>query len=180
MTEKDKSYKILEFLPPYSENYLSIRGDVSDSGIPIEFIKNNGEKWVYNFSNTLDKSIKIFNLGENQYFLVINSGVAYTIDKENENSIKEIACGINDFFEIERQIILIESYSIIIIENINNIEYFQNSKISDFRENQIENGVLKGVLNYNFVRSDYQIDLKNLELRINSEVDKKMIQKRKL
>ena len=170
--KKNESYRILKYPPSYLGNYLSIRGDVTDSGIPVEFIKNNGDKWVYIFSHIGDKPIQIFNIGENQYFLVIISGIAYITDKENENSIKEIACGISEIFETKRQIILIENYSIIIIENVNKIKHFQSSNFSDIRENRIENGVLKGVLDYNFQKTKYEIDLQNLEFNRISETNK--------
>jgi len=70
VTENEKSYKILKFPPAYLDGYLAINGSLSEYCIPIEFTKNNEEKWVYGFEGEIEKEIKIINLKDKRYFLI--------------------------------------------------------------------------------------------------------------
>ena len=49
------------------DGYLAINGCLSEYCIPIEFTKNNGEKWVYGFHGEIEKGIEIIVKGKIVY-----------------------------------------------------------------------------------------------------------------
>ncbi len=173
------------------DGYLAINGCLSEYCIPIEFTKNNGEKWVYGFHGEIEKEIKIIDLKDNRYFLIstINElNTNYIVDIETINPINEIDY-VTEKLEFNNELILIlSSNSIAIIKEPNEIKYIENLCWDGIRNNRIENGVLKGQL-YDWNNSDsgeeydktnYELNLKTLILRKGKELEHKKVPIKKM
>ena len=191
MTENEDPYKILKYPPAYLDGYLAIKGCLSEYCIPIEFTKNNGDKWVYGFEGEIEKEIEIINLNDNRYFFIstINElNTNYIVDLETVNPIKEIDY-VSEKLKYNNELILIlSSNSIAIIKEPNEIKYIENLCWDGIRNNRIENGVLKGQL-YDWNNSDsgeeydktnYELDLKTLILRKGKELERKQVPIKKM
>jgi hypothetical protein len=191
VTENKNPYKILKYPPAYLDGYLAINGCLSEYCIPIEFTKNNGEKWVYGFEGEIEKEIEIINLKDNRYFFIstINElNTNYIVDLETVNPIKEIDY-VSEKLKYNNELILIlSSNSIAIIKEPNEIKYLENLCWDGIRNNRIENGVLKGQL-YDWNNSDsgeeydktnYELDLKTLILRKGKELERKQVPIKKM
>tara|TARA_R110002012_G_scaffold179330_5_gene344956 strand:+ start:1077 stop:1700 length:624 start_codon:yes stop_codon:yes gene_type:complete len=191
VTEIKNPYKILKYPPAYMDGYIAINGCLSEYCIPIEFTKDNGEKWVYGFHGEIEKEIEIINLKDNRYFLIsiVNElNTNYIVDIETINPINEIDY-VTEKLKFNNELILIlSSNSIAIIKEPNEIKYIQTLCWDGIRNNRIENGVLKGQL-YDWNNSDsgekydktnYELDLKTLILKKGKELEQKTVQIKKL
>ena len=186
MTENENPYKILKYPPAYLDGYLAINGCLSEYCIPIEFTKNNGDKWVYGFQGEIEKGIKIIDLKDNRYFLIstINElNTNYIVDIEIINPIKEIDY-VSEILKFNKDIILIlSSNSIAIIKEPNDTKYIEDLCWDGIKNNRIENGVLKGQLydwnNNNsgekYNKTEYELDLNTLILKKGKELEQKPI-----
>lgn len=181
MTEIKIPYKILKFPPAYLDGYLAINGCLSEYCIPIEFTKSNGEKWVYGFQGEIEKPIKIIDIKENRYFLISTDNylkIVYLIDIETINPINEIQY-VAQILEYKNLIILIlDTNSIAIIKEPNEIQYFEHLCWDGIRENRIENGILKGTLydwkkDKDYNKTDYELDLNTLTFKRVNELNPK-------
>ncbi len=186
MTENKNPYKILKYPPAYLDGYLAINGCLSEYCIPIEFTKNNGEKWVYGFQGEIEKRIEIINIKDNRYFLISTANelnTNYIVDIETINPIKEIDY-VSEKLKYNNELILIlSSNSIAIIKEPNEIQYIESLCWDGIRNNRIENGTLKGQLydwnNSNsgedYDKTNYELDLKTLILRKGKELEHKPV-----
>lgn len=177
MTENENPYKILKYPPAYLDGYLAINGCLSEYCIPIEFTKNNGEKWVYGFPGEIEKGIEIIDLKDNRYFFTSTTNelnTNYIIDVETINPIKEIDY-VSEILKYKSKLILIlSSNSIAIVNDPNDIEYIESLCWDGIRNNRIENGILKGQL-YDWNNRDYgeKYNKTNYELDLETLIVKK-------
>tara|TARA_R110002124_G_C8903756_1_gene510025 strand:+ start:913 stop:1545 length:633 start_codon:yes stop_codon:yes gene_type:complete len=191
VTENQNPYKILKYPPAYMDGYLAINGCLSEYCIPIEFTKNNGEKWVYGFHGEIEKGIEIIDLKDNRYFFISTTNelnTNYIVDVETINPIKEIDY-VSEILKYKSKLILIlSSNSIAIVNEPFDIEYIESLCWDGIRNNRIENGVLKGQL-YDWNNSDsgekydktnYELDLKTLILRKGKELERKQVPMKKM
>lgn len=191
VNKNENPYKILKYPPAYLDGYLAINGCLSEYCIPIEFTKNNGEKWVYGFKGEIEKKIEIINLKDNRYFLIstINElNRNYIVDIETINPINEIDFVLEKLKYNNEQIFILNSNSIAIIKEPNEIKYIENLCWDGIRNNRIENGFLKGQLyNWNnsksgeeYNKTDYELNLNTMILKKGKELNQKPIQVRKV
>ncbi|UPS92072.1 MULTISPECIES: hypothetical protein [Flavobacteriaceae] len=177
MTEKEKPYKVLKYPPAYLDGYLAINGCLSEYCIPIEFYKENGEKWVYGFQGEIEKGIEIIDLKDNRYFFISTKNelnTNYIVDVETINPIKEIDY-VSEILKYKNKLILIlSSNSIAIVNEPNDIEYIESLCWDGIRNNRIENGILKGQL-YDWSNRDYgdKYNKTNYELDLETLIIKK-------
>ena len=177
VTEKQKPYKILKYPPAYLDGYLAINGCLSEYCIPIEFYKENGEKWVYGFQGEIEKGIEIIDLKDNRYFFISTNNelnTNYIVDVETINPIKEIDY-VSEILKYKNKLILIlSSNSIAIVNEPNDIEYIESLCWDGIRNNRIENGILKGQL-YDWSNRDYgdKYNKTNYELDLETLIIKK-------
>ncbi len=191
MTENQNPYKILKYPPAYMDGYLAINGCLSEYCIPIEFTKNNGEKWVYGFHGEIEKEIEIINLKDNRYFLIstVNElNTNYIVDIETINPINEIDY-VSEKLKYNNDLILIlSSNSIAVIKQPNEIKYIQTLNWDGIRNNRIENGILKGQLyDWNnsesgeqYDKTDYELDLNTMLFKRGKELEQKSVPIKKL
>ncbi|UAB83320.1 hypothetical protein INR75_14170 [Zunongwangia sp. SCSIO 43204] len=173
------------------DGYLAINGCLSEYCIPIEFTKNNGEKWVYGFHGEIEKEIEIINLKDNRYFLIstINElNTNYIVDIETINPINEIDY-VSEKLKYNNDLILIlSSNSIAVIKHPNEIKYIQTLNWDGLRNNRIENGILKGQLyDWNnsesveqYDKTDYELDLNTMVFKRGKELEQKPVPIKKL
>ena len=183
MTENETPYRILKYPPAYMDGYLAINGCLSEYCIPIEFTKNNGEKWVYGFHGEIEKEIEIINLKDNRYFLIstVNElNTNYIVDIEKINPINEIDYVSEKLKHKDDLILFLSSNSIAIIKEPDEIKYIRTYNWDGIKNNRIENGILKGQLydwNSNdngekYIKTNYELDLKTLILRKGKELER--------
>tara|TARA_R110002111_G_scaffold260707_3_gene332537 strand:- start:29 stop:652 length:624 start_codon:yes stop_codon:yes gene_type:complete len=191
MTENETPYRILKYPPAYMDGYLAINGCLSEYCIPIEFTKNNGEKWVYGFHGEIEKEIEIINLKDNRYFLIstVNElNTNYIVDIEKINPINEIDYVSEKLKHKDDLILFLSSNSIAIIKEPDEIKYIRTYNWDGIKNNRIENGILKGQLydwNSNdngekYIKTNYELDLKTLILRKGKELERKQVPMKKM
>ena len=148
--------------------YLSIPEGNCSEGLPVEFKKDDGTKWVANIEYGKEGFDYIKELNHPTEILVISNGCCYIIDRNIEKSITDFGYDFKQVIEYNEKFILIGTRNIAIIENSEKIERFKYICRDFIEEIKIENGILTGVLNNfngrdknSFDKTDFRIDLES-------------------
>ena len=164
----NSTFEILKGLPPYGKMYVPIPEGNWSEGLPVEFTKDDGTKWVANIEYGKEGFDYINELNNPNEILVISNGCCYIIDRNKEKSIADFGYDFKQVIEYHKKFILIGTRNIAIVESSEKIERFKYM-CRDFIENiKIENGILSGILNdYNawdkYDRTKFNIDLETNE-----------------
>lgn len=149
--------------------YVPIPEGNWSEGLPVEFTKDDGKKWVANIERENEGFDYINELNNPTEILVISSGCCYIIDRNKEKSITNFGYDFKQVIEYGKKFILIGTRNIAIVENSKKIERYKDLCWDFIEDIKLENGVLSGVLNdYNAVgkydKTDFNIDLETYEL----------------
>lgn len=165
----NSTFEILKGLPPYGKMYVPIPDGNWSEGLPVEFTKDDGTKWVANIAKGQESFNYVNSLKNPNEILAISNGDCYIIDRNEEKSICDFGYDFKQVIEYKDKFILIGTRNIAIVESSEKIERFRDL-CWDFIEGiKIENGILSGVLNdYNawdrYDKTDFSINLETYEL----------------
>jgi len=149
--------------------YVPIPEGNWSEGLPVEFTKDDGTKWVANIAQGEESFNYINELKNSTEILIISGGCCYIIDRNKEKSVYDFGYDFKQVIEYNEKFILIGTRNIAIVHSSEKIERYKDL-CWDFIENiKIENGILSGVLNdYNawdkYDKTDFIIDLETYEL----------------
>ncbi|WFO17233.1 hypothetical protein M601_005785 [Cellulophaga baltica 4] len=165
----NSNFEILKGLPPYGKMYVPIPDGDWSEGLPVEFTKDDGTKWVANIAKGQESFNYVNELKNTTEILVISYGDCYIIDRNKEKSICDFGYDFNQVIELNDKFILIGTKNIAIVESSEKIERFKDLCWDFIEDIKIENGILSGVLNdYNasdkYDKTDFNIDLETYEL----------------
>ena len=165
----NSTFEILKGLPPYGKMYVPIPDGNWSEGLPVEFTKDDGTKWVANIEYGQEGYDYINALNNLTEILVIANGCCYIIDRNKEKSICDFGYDFKQVIEYNKKFVLIGTRNIAIVENSEKIERYKNLCWDFIEDIKLENGTLSGVLNdYNasdkYDKTDFKIDLETYEL----------------
>ena len=161
--------------------YVPIPDGNWSEGLPVEFTKDDGTKWVANIEYGKEGFDYITELSNSTEILVISNGWCHIIDRNKEKSITDFGYDFKQVVKNKEQFILIGNRDVSIVESSDKIKTFDNLCL-DFIDNiKLENQVLSGTLNdFNawgkYTQTEFNIDLKTYEL---TEIKKKAKPKQK-
>ena len=143
-------------------------GNLSE-GLPVEFTKDDGTKWVANIEYGKEEFNYINELNNPTEILIISNGCCYIIDRNKEKSITDFGYDFKQVIVNNEKFILIGTRNIAIVENSEKIKHYKDLCWDFIEDIKLENGILHGVLNdYNasdkFDKTEFNIDLKTYEL----------------
>lgn len=173
----NSNFEILKGLPPHGKMYVPIPEGNWSEGLPVEFTKDDGTKWVANIKYGKEGFDYIKELKHPTEILVISNGQCFIVDRNQEKSIVEFGFDFKEVIEFENKYCIIGNRNIAIIENSNNYK-FHEYVCRDYIDNvKIDNGILNGIFNeYNawdkYDKTKFLIDLKTFELTRSKKVFK--------
>jgi len=168
MQNQERKFEILKGLPPYGEMYISIPNESFSEGLPVKFIKDDGNEWIANFDCGESEFNYISKLEKSDKILVIARGICYIMNRNRAKPIRNFGYDFKEVLEFESKLILIGQRNIAIVENSNEIEKYQDLCFDFIKNIRIENRKLKGTLyDYNasdsYDKNDFVIDLDTYE-----------------
>ena len=144
--------------------YVPIPNGNTSEGLPVEFTKDDGTKWVANIEYGKEGFDYINELNNSTEILVISNGCCFIIDRNQEKSIKDFGYNFKQVIEFDKKFVLIGTRDIAIVESAEKIEHFKDLCRDFIEDVSIKNGILSGVLNdFNawdkYDRTVFNIDL---------------------
>jgi hypothetical protein len=167
-TISQSRFKILKGLPPYGKMYVPFPDGNWSEGLAVEFIKDDGTKWVANIKHGDTQFSYINELNDPTEVLIISNGYCYIIDRNRETSIIDFGYDFKQIIEYNHKFILVGTRNIAIVEDSKTIARYKNLCFDFIEDIKIQNGILSGVLNdYNAWdrnnKTDFDINLDTYE-----------------
>ncbi len=120
------TFEILKGLPPYGKMYIPIPEGNWSKGLPVQFTKDDGTKWVANIEYGQEGCDYINELNNPTEILVISNGCCYIIDRNKEKSITDFGYDFKRVIENNGKCILIGTRNIAMVENSEKIRRYKN------------------------------------------------------
>lgn len=133
--------------------YIPIPERNLSEGLPVEFTKDDGTKWVANFEfDDRNESLSfIANLKDSGEVIIVAKNVTYIIDRNKESPIIAFKGFFEKVIEHEDFKILIGHECMIVLKSSEKIEFYDDLNYAFTSDISFSNGIIEIVLfEYNF------------------------------
>ena len=141
----NSTFEILKGLPAYGKMYIPIPERNISEGLPIEFTKDDGTKWVANFElDTRNESLNfIADLNDSGEVLVVAKNIAYIIDRNKESPILAFKGNFEKVIEYQNYKVLIGNECMVVIKSSEKIEFYDDLNYAFTSDISFSNGTIE-------------------------------------
>lgn len=158
----EKSYEILNRLPPYGPMWFPIGNPkLATEGFVVRFYRDDGSSWVGNFDLGHGSLNSVQKLSYDNLLLVIAQGAGYFINPNYEKEIKNIGYDFDKIIKDEsNRIILVGSTDITIMESKGELWVSDRISYDGIEIEKVENSIIYGkVLTMEDEEIDFTLNL---------------------
>ena len=141
----NSTFEILKGLPAYGKMYIPIPERNLSEGLPVEFTKDDGTKWVANFElDDRNESLNyIADLNYSGEVLIVAKNIIYIIDRNKELPIIAFKGYFEKVIEHKNFKILIGHECMVVVKSSEKIEFYDNLNYAFTSDVSFSNGIIQ-------------------------------------